>query len=240
MLDIHPIRVHDAVVSGVTMVDTSELPWPGATFSQGSSAAPTQVERSYELLADTLGSSRASIRGVTQVHGTAVAVHPQSEAVEADAVITDLQGDVIGVKIADCLAALIYDPRNQVIAAVHSGWRGTSQNIAGHTVRTLCEGWGSLPGDLWVGLTPSASGRNYEVGRDVHDVLAPWCEPRPSRDERWLFDNQAAVVAQLVAAGVLDEQITRSDICTMEDHRFHSHRRDRERAGRCFAFISMR
>ena len=94
---------------------------------------------------------------------------------EADGLISDLPGDVIGVKIADCLGILIYDPRQRVIAAVHSGWRGTHQNIVGEAVRTLCEGWGSTPGDLWVGLSPSASGRNYEVGTDVHDVLAPWC-----------------------------------------------------------------
>lgn len=240
MIAIHPIAVHEDVQSGVTMVDTSELPWPGATFSKGASAASEQVARSYALLAETLHTEADRINGVRQVHGREVAVAPVEAETEADAIITDRTDLVIGVKIADCLGVLIYDPVHRVIAAVHSGWRGTAQNIVGATVLRLAEEWGSLPADLWVGLSPSASVRNYEVGTDVHNVLSAWCTPVDGRPGHWWYNNQQAVIHQLQGAGVDPERISGSDICTMDDRRFHSHRRDRERAGRCFAFISLR
>ena len=240
MIAILPIELHEDVRAGVTMVDTSALPWPGATFSEGASATPEHVHRSYGLLAETLQTEPGNIVGVRQVHGRAVAVAPSEPTNEADALITDRRGLVIGVKVADCLGVLIYDPVHHVIGAVHSGWRGTAQQVVAAAIRQMGDRWGSKPQDLFVGLSPSASGRNYEVGTDVHDVLTAWCRPVEGCPDRWLYDNQQAVVDQLTGVGVNPERIHRSDICTMEDARFHSHRRDRERAGRCFAFISLR
>ena len=239
MIAIEPLELHNDVRCGVTMVDTSHLPWPGSTFSEGSSATPEHVAESYRLLAHELDVDRSRIKGVRQVHGTGIAINPDQE-VEGDAIISDDTDTVVGVKIADCLAVLIYDPTHHVIAAVHSGWRGTAQDIAGRTVRTLCERFDSDPSSLLVALSPSASGRNYEVGEDVQAVLSAWCTPRPELSGRWLFDNQRAVIDQLEKTGIPRGNITPSDICTMEDRRFHSHRRDRERAGRCFAFLQMR
>jgi copper oxidase (laccase) domain-containing protein len=51
------------------------------------------------------------------------------EKIIGDAVITDLKGIAIGVKTADCVPILLYDRSKNLIAAVHSGWRGTSKNM---------------------------------------------------------------------------------------------------------------
>jgi len=244
MTEVLSIPISSNVTAGVTMVDTSVLPWPGATFSTGTSATEAHVEQSFALLAATLGVPRSAVHGVRQVHGNAVHVVHADPAVkgaeEADALITDLPGQVIGVKIADCLAVLIHDPDHEVVAAVHSGWRGTVLDVTARTIERLQQGWGSRPDRLLVACSPHASGSRYEVGADVQSQLPEHCTPIPGRPDKWLLDNQGAVVASLLRLGVQPERIRGSEHCTIADPRFHSHRRDRERAGRCFAFIGLR
>lgn len=243
MVHVLAIPMSDSVVAGVTMVDTSILPWPGATFSTGTSATDAHVEQSFTQLAETLQVPRHAIVSVRQVHGDRVVVLNGAMvkgAEEADALVTDVPGQVIGVKIADCLGVLIYDPDHHVIAAVHSGWRGTVQDVTTRTIERLQQGWGSRPDQLIVACSPHANGTHYEVQADVQNLLPQYCTPVSGVADRWLLDNQAAVVEQLVRAGVRRDRIQTSDRCTMVDPQFHSHRRDGERAGRCFAFIGLR
>src|SRR5690606_16885878 len=46
-----------------------------------------------------------------------------------DALVTDIPNICIAVLAADCVPILIYDPKRKVIAAVHSGWKGTVGKI---------------------------------------------------------------------------------------------------------------
>src|SRR3712207_7885382 len=43
----------------------------------------------------------------------------------------------IGVFTADCVPILLVDKQNKAIAAVHSGWRGTVQDIDLNTIEEL-------------------------------------------------------------------------------------------------------
>lgn len=47
-----------------------------------------------------------------------------------DGFITDRRDIVIYTKYADCLPVYIYDVENKVISLVHSGWKGTYEEIA--------------------------------------------------------------------------------------------------------------
>ena len=40
-----------------------------------------------------------------------------------DALVTNLTGVAIGVRTADCIPVLLYDPVRRAIGAAHSGWR---------------------------------------------------------------------------------------------------------------------
>lgn len=241
MVQILPAFLDDELISGTTLVDTTELPWPGASFGVTPSADRDHVERSFHALADTLHIPRGSIRSLRQVHGMAIQslAHSDPEA-EGDALISDRPGEVIGVKIADCCAILIHDPVTRVVAAVHSGWRGTAAGILPATIDRLVHDHGARPGDLRLYFSACASGRNYEVGEDVYRVLSEYCSPLSYNAGKWLFDNHAALRSQAQARGVDPAQITVEEACTIVDQRFHSYRRDGERSGRCFAFIGLR
>ena len=232
------------LISGMTLVDTHELQWPGATFSISQASEAPDVARSYELLASALGVARRHIATVHQVHGAEVVCidDPDSIAMnqerQADALITSCRGVVLGVKLADCCGVLLHDPVREVVAAIHSGWRGTAANITAHAITLLAGRYGCMASDLQAWLSPCASGRVYEVGADVHEVLGRYCRPRA--DGKWLFDNHRAIVDQLVSSGVLQRRISVDEMCTITDLRYHSYRRDRGRSGRMLAFIGMR
>lgn len=232
------------LISGMTLVDTHDLPWPGATFSAGESAPAPVVARSYELLASALDVPRPRIATVHQIHGSEVVCidDPDSLVVsqepQADALITSCRGVVLGVKLADCCGVLLYDPVREVVAAIHSGWRGTAANITARAVAVLAGRYGCAASDLQAWLSPCASGRVYEVGTDVYEVLSGYCQPLSSG--KWLFDNHRAIVDQLNGAGLREHNIDVDSACTITELRYHSYRRDRGRSGRMLAFISMR
>lgn len=229
-------------VSGITMVDTSVFPWPGVTFGMASTENIQLVAASYAELAAQLRVDNAAIVTVRQVHGTDVVVvgdvRPAGDT-RADALVTDRPQWVLGVKLADCCGVLMIDDEHDVVAAVHSGWRGTAGNIVAEALRVMRSEFGTVPGRVRAWLSPCASGERYLVREDVHAVLAPFCSPVDSSSAQWTFDNQAAILHQLRSAGVCEASVFIDRSCTISDTRWHSHRRDGERAGRMLAFIGL-
>lgn len=227
----------DRLLSGITQVDHTDLPWPGYSFSISPATTPEQVERSYLALARELDVDRERIVTVHQVHGTDVVVADARTQAQADALITTTPGLIVGVKLADCCGVLMYDASVGVVAAVHSGWRGTAGNITGKTIDILTTRFKTKTSDLQIWLSPCASGAHYEVGVDVYQVLSNYCKPLGAK---WLFDNHHAIRDQCLAAGVEEQNITVRNDCTITDTHWHSYRRDGERSGRMLAFIGLR
>ena len=52
------------------------------------------------------------------------------------------------MQIADCVPLLVADPRSGVVAAAHSGWRGTAAGVAAATVAAMCSAFHVNPADL--------------------------------------------------------------------------------------------
>ncbi len=111
-----------------------------------------------------------------QVHGTSIVVvddHTaydsalELQAVEADAVITSKPRQWIGVRTADCVPVLLYDPVRLAVAAVHAGWRGTVQHIVRLTVERMHQDLGVQPSDLLAVVGPSIGADAFEVGEEV-------------------------------------------------------------------------
>jgi YfiH family protein len=107
-----------------------------------------------------------------QVHGTEVAIIDRPgltrEDLEGyDAFITGIPGIAIGVRTADCTPVLLFDPVHRVIAAVHSGWRGTVSKISQKTVRLMGEVFGTCPADLCGVIGPCIGPDSFQVGEEV-------------------------------------------------------------------------
>ena len=56
---------------------------------------------------------------------------------EGDGLMTAIPGVTLVVFSADCIPVLLCDPVRRVIAAVHSGWRGTAAGIVTRAVERM-------------------------------------------------------------------------------------------------------
>ncbi len=230
---------HSKIISGVTQRNIEAFPPHGFSVHPADIYSPETAEHHLNLLATKLNSEALYFKCNKQTHGDRIAVmNYDTKPGEADGIITLEKQLFIFVKLADCTGILIYDPQNEIIAAVHSGWKGTSLNISGKCIRKLKDEFHSSPSELLVYISPAASGSNYEIGQDVAEMFPGFVIP--NGNGRYLFDNRNKIFSQLIQEGVKPENIEKSDICSIADKRCHSFRRDRENSGRMAAFIAMK
>ena len=103
-----------------------------------------------------------------------------------DALITDLHGFAIGVRTADCVPVLLYDPVRQVVAAVHAGWRGTVQCISRKVIAQMSASFGTRPQDLHAVIGPAIGPDSFQVGEEV---VAAFSEARDETPEGFPMDR---------------------------------------------------
>jgi polyphenol oxidase len=128
-----------------------------------------------------------------------------------DAMICSARGKTLVLKVADCQPVLLADPVSRVIAGVHSGWRGSVQNIVGKAVYAMKDRFGSNPRDVIAGIGPSLGPCCAEFVNYQTEI------PRPLwiyKQRRVFFDFWSMTRDQLIDAGVSDKNIHVSRICT--------------------------
>jgi len=185
-----------------------------------------------------------------QVHGNAVRfVKQHSDAGDsderADALISNLDDILVGVKTADCVPILLADPATGAYAAVHAGWRGTVQKIVQCAIASMVEEFGTSPADLICAVGPAAGCENYEVGSDVIDKFRKNVSGSdsyfiPTREGHALVDLKAANRDQLTGSGVEPKNIQISGLCTMDRvDLFFSYRIEKAKYGRTGRLMSV-
>ena len=185
-----------------------------------------------------------------QVHGDSIRfVREHSETGDADeradALVSDLDEVLLGVKTADCVPVLVGDAVTGAFAAIHAGWRGTVRSIVNKAVKRLAEEFGSDPGDLIAAMGPAAGCDHYEVGEEVIGAFAQSFEGSSkyfteSRHGHAFADLKAANRDQLLVAGVNRDNIFVVPFCTMERvDLFFSYRIEKKVFGRTGRLMSV-
>ena len=168
---------------------------------------------------------------VRQTHGAEILVvrpgdgyrprAPEETRSGYDALLAPAPGVALLVKVADCQAVLLYDPVSRALALVHSGWRGSVQNILGRAVAALAE-TGAPPARLKAAVSPSLGPCCAEFVNHRTE-LPPDFRPFMVREN--FFDFWAISRSQLTAAGLKEENIEVAGICTRCSPEFYSYRR---------------
>jgi len=175
-----------------------------------------------------------------QIHSDIVRiVNSTSTPEESDAMICSDNKNALFIIAADCVSIFIYDNYNKIIAAVHSGWRGTQKRILEKTLNILSNKFNSKSKDLFVYLGPSISQANYQVGEEVAELFDSKYLHR--FNSKFYLDVALANYDILLNFGVPENQIQKSNICTYEmSELFHSYRRDGEKSGRSLGVIALK
>ncbi len=155
---------------------------------------------------------------------------------ESDSMITNKNNIGLAVSSADCTAIFLYDPLKKVIAAVHSGWRGTQKRILAKTLRVLLKEYGCSSQSIYAYLAPSISQLNYEVGDEVSALFESKYLLR--KNDKIYLDVAGNNYDMLLDAGIPKSNIEKSDLCSFaEKDLLQSYRRDGQISGRAFGLI---
>ncbi len=158
---------------------------------------------------------------------------------ESDAMITDKKNLGLAIGVADCTPIFIYDSENKVVAAVHSGWRGTEKRILEKTIMKLKDEFNSKPEKLVAYIGPSISQKNYEVGQEVTGLFDD--KYKIKKGEKYLLDVAFVNYDMLINSGLQKGNIEKSNLCTYEEKDLlHSFRRDGQKSGRSMGVIAIR
>lgn len=161
---------------------------------------------------------------------------PTGEIENIDAFISNVPGVFLMIKVADCHGILISDPAKNIIAAVHSGWRGSVQNIIAATIDVMKK-FGSNPADLEVEISPSLGPCCQVFSDPYHELPA---EFHQYIDEKNHVNFWQATLDQLSACGVLSKNIQQSKICTScNTDQYFSYRKEGAATGRFAVVIGL-
>ena len=161
-----------------------------------------------------------------QIHSDRVAViRPKQNPTEiegVDALITNLRGMSLLIQQADCQAVLLYAPQQEAIGAIHCGWKGSVINIIAKTVAQMKREYWVSPQNVRAVISPSLGPCCAEF-QNYHKELPNWMHSYQVR--RNYFDFWAISRYQLRQAGIRNNNIETTGICTKCNERFFSYRR---------------
>lgn len=158
----------------------------------------------------------------------------------ADGLMTNEPGLGLCIRTADCVPVYLYDPENEAIALLHSGWRGTAGQISEKAVGMMQKEYGTDPGKLIACIGPSVCKDCYEVSEDLYSAFSEAYSEREMQDifsegkdaSHFQLDLWKAISVTLQRAGVASENLHVTDLCTCHNPELlFSYRFQRERRG---------
>jgi hypothetical protein len=155
-----------------------------------------------------------------------------------DGLITTEYNLPLSLKVADCVPVYLFDSEKNIIALIHSGWKGTKDGIVNEGIKLMISK-GVNCKKIKCYLGPSIGQCCYEVRNDVYKYFSSQSqiEINPSISK---LDLKLEIKIQLESMGVLPQNINISSLCTYESNNCHSYRRDGLNSGRMYAVMSMR
>jgi polyphenol oxidase len=170
--------------------------------------------------------------GVYQVHSPAcvTVAEPWSDVArpQADALVTDRKGMLLGIVTADCAPILFADTSAGVIGAAHAGWKGAFTGVIENTVAAM-ESLGARRENIAAAIGPCIAQASYEVD----DTFAARFTSAEAANARFFaagrpghchFDLEAYVAHRLENAGIARIEPLGLDTLAAPD-RFYSYRR---------------
>jgi YfiH family protein len=219
---------------------------------------PNAVLDNRATVAQLLGFEPEEFTIARQVHGSHVAVvgsedRGRGAVVEGDALpdtdamITRAPDTPLAVLVADCVAVSLYDPGHNAIGVAHAGWAGTCDRIVQKTIEEMTAEFGTRPGEVVAGISPSIGSCHYPVGKNVIDAFENAFAPheittflRMTGSEHAVLDLWACNERQLIEVGVRNENIETAGVCSScQNDLFYSHRAENGETGRFAGIITL-
>ena len=143
---------------------------------------------------------------------------------QCDALITSLVNVFLCVKTADCYPIIIYDNVKDIVAIAHSGREGTKKKILEKVLKIMFDKYHCLAQDIFIEIGPGICERNYQVSAEIAKDF--YSEFKQINEFSEFLDLKKAIIETANDNNIDDKNILFSDICTYDDERYFSYRRN--------------
>ncbi|RJP87684.1 MAG: peptidoglycan editing factor PgeF [Desulfobacteraceae bacterium] len=223
----------------------SQIPFHSLNAGLSVGDSPDVVMQNRTAISEHMGG--AELVFLHQTHDTHVVIFDKNEPVvpssktlppiSGDAMVSNVPGKTLAIQVADCQAVQLFDPVKKVIANVHSGWRGSIQNIVGKCVENMKTHFNCRPEEIIAGVSPSLGPCCSEFIHYKTEIPEHFW---PYKDPRHHFNFWRITSDQLKDSGLPPENIELSNLCTKcNDHLFFSYRQTKQ-TGRFVSAIGLK
>ena len=144
-----------------------------------------------------------------------------------DGLITNTKNVAIGILTADCAPILFFDPKKNIIGAVHAGWKGAYKKI-GIKVINYFKKKGSKLNNIFAVIGPCISQSSYEVKNDFKVKFLKQDQKNIGHFKifrnKIYFDLKGYIYEQLKNAGVNNIEIIKKDTFNTKNNFFSARR----------------
>ena len=144
-----------------------------------------------------------------------------------DGLITNVKNVAIGILTADCAPILFYDPKKNIIGAVHAGWKGAYKKIVKKMINNFKKR-GSNLNDILAVIGPCISQKSYEV---QNDFKINFLNQSPQNMKHFkvfknkiYFDLKGYIFNQLKKAGINNIETIKKDTFNPKNNFFSARR----------------
>lgn len=224
-MTISKVDLH--IGSGITAFSTTrgecrpEEPYSGFNTCYYTGDSPHRIAACQNILASQLDIDASRLILPLQRHTDRIAIidrlpYPSELLDGIDAIVTRLPRVALGIHTADCVPLLMADNISGVIAAVHSGWKGTVARIAANTIDAMVQ-LGAAPSRITAVMGPCICRHCFEVGEEVAHKFIQAGFPESIIDRNHTkphIDLPEAIAHTLMQCGVPRHNISLSCGCS--------------------------
>jgi len=235
----HNLEAESAIAHGFFTREggVSEGVYASLNCGLGSNDQRAAVLENMRRVAETLDHRDTPICRLYQIHSADVVTVTEpwdnQTPPEADAMVTDRAGVILGVLTADCAPVLFADVRAGVIGAAHAGWKGAIAGVLENTVAAM-EALGAERSRIVAAVGPCIAQASYEVGEDFYGQFAERSAlygtffQAADAEGRYRFDLAGFVRHRLAQSGLQKIEVLGMDTYS-DERRFFSFRRKTHR-----------
>lgn len=210
------------------------------------------ILKNYEIISETIGVNVKSLVLSKQIHKTDIVDVDKNDCGNglfydnkfdsADALVTNQKGVTLVTFYADCVPVFLLDTKREVLALIHSGWRGTYDEITPKTIKHMIDKYNSNPNDIIAAIGPCIRQCHFQVGEDIAKLFAQKYTKKIviQSSGKIYIDLPGCINMQLTSMGILPDNITDAMLCTYcNPELFYSHRRDSDKRGTMAAIAAL-
>ena len=128
----------------------------------------SNVLKNRIIALEKIGLNKKNLIIPNQIHSNKIKIVDENsinQNITADGLLTKSNKIVLGILTADCAPIFFFDCKENIISAVHAGWRGAKNGIIKNTIKLMLE-CGSKLDNITSCIGPCIGKESYKVNND--------------------------------------------------------------------------